>query len=62
MVQVPFPINIYLRTKALRIPKDTIRHTGERYEVGLMLKNPEINLPDNADVAFRHFSSPERRA
>ncbi len=47
--------------KALRILQDTIRHTGERYEVGLMLKNPELNLPNNAEVAFRHFASLERR-
>ena len=26
-----------------------------------MLKNPEMNLPDNADVAFRNFFLLERR-
>lgn len=47
--------------KALRILKTTIRHTGERYEVALMLRNENPMLPNNREVALRHFFALERR-
>jgi len=38
---------------ALKILEKTTRHTGERYEVGLMLRNPLINIPNNREIAVR---------
>jgi hypothetical protein len=46
---------------ALKILEQTTRHTGERYEVGLMLRDPKINIPNNREVAVRHFNSLEKR-
>jgi hypothetical protein len=42
---------------ALKILEQTTRHTGERYKVGLMLRNPKINIPNNREVAVRHFNA-----
>ncbi|XP_045023214.1 uncharacterized protein LOC123467324 [Daphnia magna] len=47
--------------KALSILNKTICHTGERYEVALMLRNETLNLPSNREVALRHLHSLERR-
>ena len=47
--------------KALNILKETIRHTGERYEVGLMLRDQQFNFPNNREAALRHLYSLERR-
>jgi hypothetical protein len=41
---------------ALKILEQKTRHTGERYEVGLMLRNPKINIPNNREVAV-NFNS-----
>ena len=46
---------------ALKILDKTTRHNGERYEVGLMLRDPQLTLPENKEVALRHFKSLERR-
>lgn len=40
---------------ALKILERTTRHNGDRYEVGLMLRNPSINLPNNREVALRQY-------
>ena len=40
---------------ALKILERTTRHNGDRYEVGLMLRNPSINIPNNREVALRHY-------
>ena len=45
----------------MRILNNTIRHTGERYEVALMFRNENPILPNNRDVALRHLFSLERR-
>lgn len=47
--------------KALDILKSSIRHTGERYEVALMLKQERHPLPNNYALALRLFLSQERR-
>jgi hypothetical protein len=46
---------------ALKILEQTTRHTGERYEVGLMLRDLKINIPNNREVAVRLFNSLEKR-
>ena len=46
---------------ALKILEKTTRHTGERYEVGLMLRNPLINIPNNREVAVRHYHALQKR-
>lgn len=46
---------------ALKILQKTTHHNGERYKVGLMLRNPQTCLPDNREVAVRHFNSLEKR-
>ncbi|XP_059352544.1 uncharacterized protein LOC132088224 [Daphnia carinata] len=46
---------------ALNILKSTIRHTGERYEVGLKWKNNDITLPNNYAVVSRQFQMLEAR-
>ena len=40
---------------ALKILERTRRHTGERFEVGLMLWNSSINISNNREVALRHY-------
>ncbi|XP_057380775.1 uncharacterized protein LOC130703305 [Daphnia carinata] len=47
--------------KALRILENTVRHTGERYEVGLMLRHQDLQLPNNREVAARRFQALEKR-
>ena len=39
----------------------TIRHDGERYEVGLPVRESAPPLPDNQEAARRSFSALERR-
>ena len=46
---------------ALEQLESTIRHTGERYEVGNPVKESAADLPDNREVARRYFVSYERR-
>ena len=47
--------------KGLVILESTIRHNGERYEVGLMWKSSDVKLPDNRSDAMRQFLALERR-
>ncbi|XP_059353479.1 uncharacterized protein LOC132088564 [Daphnia carinata] len=47
--------------KALRILENTVRHTGERYEVGLRLRHQDLQLPNNREVAARRFQALEKR-
>ena len=47
--------------KGLAILEATIRHNGERYEVGLMWKSKDVKLPDNRSDAMRQFLALERR-
>ena len=46
---------------ALEQLERTIRHTGERYEVGLPVKENVVDLPDNREAARRSFAAFERR-
>ena len=47
--------------KALEILDNTILHIGDRYQVGLMWKDPNVMLPNNKIAALRRFYSLERR-
>ncbi len=57
-IRQPLPLD---DKAAFNILEQTTRHTGERYEVGLMLRNPKINIPNSREVAVRHFNSLEKR-
>ena len=45
----------------LKILENTITYKGELYEVGLMLRYPQLTLSENQEVALCHFKSLERR-
>ena len=47
--------------EALRKLKETIRHDGERYELGFPWKEKTDRLPNNRDAALRRLHSMERR-
>ena len=47
-------------TRALKILNDTVRHTGERYEIGLLWKE-KVNLENNYPVAKAQIQSLEKK-
>ena len=47
--------------QTLDILENTIQHIGDRYQVGLMWEDPNVNLPNNKIVALRRFHGLERR-
>ena len=47
-------------TRALKILNDTVRHTGERYEIGLLWKE-KVSLENNYPVAKAQIQSLEKR-
>ena len=55
------PVRSQIDKTALALLQSTIRHIGDRYEVGLMWKSDNITLPDNRSSALRQFRALQRR-
>ena len=45
---------------AVKILEDTVKHVGDRYEAGLLWKDPSVHFPDNRVMAERRLISTER--
>ena len=58
-------INVVSQSKneqqAQKFLESTTKFTGERYEVGMLLNEPEPNLPNSYSSALGQLHSPERR-
>ena len=46
--------------RAIEILESTVRHIGDRYKVGLLWKEKNVQLWDNRDVAEKRHKSTER--
>lgn len=55
-VKAPVPQNDVIALQKIEM---SIRHDGERYEIGLPFKSAEPHLPDNYSAAFRRLRSLE---
>ena len=45
---------------ALRTLEETVKHVGERYEVGMLWKRPNVEFPDNRSMPERRLISTEK--
>ena len=46
--------------RALQTLQETVKHVGDRYQVGLLWKTPDIEFPDNRAMAERRLCSTEK--
>ena len=46
--------------RALQTLQETVKHVGDRYQVGLLWKTPDIEFPDNRIMAERRLCSTEK--
>jgi len=46
---------------ALKTLERTVKHVGDRYEVGMLWKDRDVKFPDNRLLAERRLESTERR-
>jgi len=47
--------------KALEILENTVKHLGDRYEVGMLWRDRDVKFPDNRAMAEKRLKSTERR-
>ncbi|KAK3726367.1 hypothetical protein QZH41_006069 [Actinostola sp. cb2023] len=47
--------------KALEILENTVKHLGDRYEVGMLWRDQDVEFPDNRVMAEKRLKSTERR-
>ena len=47
--------------QAIAMLNASVKHLGDRYEVGMIWKNPELQLPDNRQLALRRLLTLEKR-
>ena len=46
--------------KALKILEETVKHVGDRYQVGMLWKRPDVEFPDNKAMAEKRLTSTEK--
>ncbi|KAL9972904.1 hypothetical protein ACROYT_G019295 [Oculina patagonica] len=46
--------------KALKTLEETVKHVGDRYQVGMLWKRPDVEFPDNRAMAERRLTSTEK--
>ena len=49
------------KTKETKILEETVKNLGNRYEVGLLWKDSDVQLPDNRVLAEKRLESTEKR-
>ncbi|KAK3748900.1 hypothetical protein QZH41_002891 [Actinostola sp. cb2023] len=47
--------------KALEILENTVKHLGDRYEVGMLWRDQDVEFPDNRAMSEKRLKSTERR-
>ncbi|KAI9550868.1 hypothetical protein GHT06_006258 [Daphnia sinensis] len=60
-VDVEQPVLCEDDLRGQRILESTVKNVGNRYQVGLMWKTDNVNLPDNRGTALKRLFSMERR-
>lgn len=46
--------------KAIKILEETVKHVGNRYQVGMLWKRPDVEFPDNRAMAKKRLTSTEK--
>ena len=46
--------------KALKTPEETVKHMGDRYQVGMLRKRTDVEFPENRTMAERRLMSTEK--